>query len=195
MFLLAVGVEGAGLTLTGVSVYDSAGTSGSILSGGWNNTCVGVAQLTLTGFPGCPPTIDISTLGQYTLTYTTSGNLPGQFANLELFFNGDTYAPGIHVVIDQNTPTPTLIVPDQFQQCLQFNCAPNPPGPGSLTYASGGLVVTAEQFTETDPTGVWTGTIQFSVADASGVPEPASVVLVSLALLAAPIVLRCRARR
>jgi hypothetical protein len=197
IFLLAGGAQGGSLTLSGVSIYDSAGTSGLMLSGGWNTQCGAVYQLFLTGITTCPLTaIDISTPGDYTYTYSTTGGLPGQFANLELFFSGDTFAPGIHVVIDRSdlTNPPVLVVPNLFQHCLAFNCSPGPDGAGSLTYSSGSQTVTATKFTEVDSNGSWTGTIQFSVAD-SGVPEPASLALVGSALLAAPIVLRRRARR
>jgi MYXO-CTERM domain-containing protein len=191
--LLAAGAQAAPLTLIGVSVYDGNDPSGSMYTGGWNTLCGGVAQLDLTGVSTCPMVpMDISSPGVYTFIYT-AGNLSGAFTNLELFFNGDAFTPGIHTVIGPNSPG-SLQVPTVFQYCLAYYCSPQPPGPGSLTYASGDLTVTATQFTETNPQGVWTGTIQFSVEDDSDVPEPASAGLVGLALLAVPFVLRRRAR-
>lgn len=196
IFLLAAGAQGAALTLSGVSIYGAGDTTGAMESGGWNTACGGISHLFL-NVSTCPMApIDISTPGQYIYTYHTATYLTDSYADLELFFGGETYTPGIHLFIARNDPNqpPAMVVPTLYQYCLGYYCNPEPDGSGSLTYVSGSLKVTANEFTEVDLNNVWTGTIQLSVAD-TGVPEPASLALVGLALLAAPIVLRRRARR
>ena len=134
-----------------------------------------VLYLSLNG-QSVAPDIDISAPGTYFFTYNTGGTGSGAYADLALFFDGVTAAPGIHVAIQRSNPA-ELLVTTSSGYCLGYgSCTTS--GPGSLTYDDG--LVSLRAFTS-DP-GSPTGVITLSVGDGSSVPEPASIALVGLAL-------------
>jgi hypothetical protein len=191
MLALTVGAQAAPLSLKGILVFggDSTGLLGT---GGWNTVCQGgVAQLGITGHGTCPLSpLDISTPQTYTFDYfpAVAGSVGDRYADLELFFNGETYMPGIHVIIDRQAGSnpPISAASSTTQQCVFYNsfdasCSTPPVGPSSLTYSSGGLTVTALHFTANSD---WNGQIQFSVASLTGVPEPGTFSLLGAGCLA-----------
>lgn len=195
LVLFAAGAHAGTVTLTGIAVFggDSTGLLGT---GGWNTACNSpVAQLAIAGYATCPLSVDISTPGVYTFDYSAQGSVGDEFADLELFFNGQTLTPGIHAVIDRDSssnPPPLSAATAATQQCLYYNsfsasCSPAPLGPGSLTFSAGGETVTLLEFTATQS---WTGEIQLLVG--GGVPEPGTAQLLGLGFFALLVIRPCR---
>lgn len=188
--------QAAPLTLTGVLVF-SGDSTGLLGWGGWNTACnSGVAQMSIAGFATCPLAVDISTPQLYTFNYR-AGGVPERWANLELFFNGDTLLPGIHLINDLSVPGyPITAASTTTQQCLFYNaynpsCSPTPIGPSSAEYSSGSLLVTPLAFT-LNPDG--SGQFQLSVTSESEVvPEPGTISLLAAGLVA--LFTRVRRRR
>lgn len=188
--------QAAGLTLTGVLVF-SGDSTGLLGWGGWNTVCnPGVAQMSVAGFSTCPLAVDISTPQLYTFNYQ-AGSVPERWVNLELFFNGETLLPGIHLINDLSMPGyPITAASTTTQQCLFYNtfnpsCAPAPIGPSLAEYSSGSLLVTPLAFTF-NPDG--SGQFQLSVTSESEVvPEPGTISLLAVGLVA--LLTRVRRRR
>jgi len=171
-------------TLSGVSVFGGTSAGGNLGSGGWNTACnVDPLALSLSGSPlsTCPLSLDISAPGTYTFEWSGSTGLGDQYANLELFFDGNAQNPGLHVLIDRNAPSPTLQVP-AGNECLAYFCG-NVSGPSTLIYSDGTHTVTVNSFTKAE--GGWSGTFSFTVD--SAVPEPGTLGFGALALLLLPL--------
>lgn len=191
MSLLAPAAR-ASTTITGVMVFNTNDTQGgTIASGGWEAPCYGnIGEMTLSGYGPCAPfSIDISAPGTYDFTYSTDRPLGlADYAGLELFFDGSSL-PGITVYIA--TPTSTgLIAPSTSNRlCAGYTgCTAN----GGLDFVDGALTVTATEFTVISGSN-WTGDISLNVT--TGVPEPASIALVSAGFLAMGLAFQARRKR
>jgi hypothetical protein len=135
--------------------------------------------------------IDISAFGTYDISYTaSSGSLSGTYADLELFFDGNS-TPGITAVINRSSQT-VLIAPTSSSLFCLSSYTPCTATSG-LVFVDGTNTVTLTGFTLT-PSDGWVGDISLDV-EADTVPEPASLGLVSAGFLAAGLAFAARRKR
>ena len=200
MLLLLGAWHAQAATVTGIIVYDTAGSGGSMVSGGANTLggdgAVNLYLDTGLGFVnsgnGSSTAISVPLApGTYTWTYhvDASGYVNGFYMQLDLFFDGNNSNAGIMGVVPIYNPSPSLSAPTTTTSYdLGFD---NSIGSNSLSFVDGPNMVTLTNFTflsggtdlvsqyDSVPNGVadFYGTIALSVQGTVSTPEPASLAL------------------
>jgi hypothetical protein len=188
-------------TVTGMIVYDTTGSGGSMVSGGANTLggdfAVNLYLNTGSGFVNSGDSLSSTAIsvplapGTYTWTYhvDASGSVSGSYMQLDLFFDGNKSNAGITGVVPIYNPSPSLSAPTTTTSYdLGFNSST---GSNSLSFVDGSNTVTLTNFTflsgGTDlvspfddvPNGVadFYGAIALNVQGTASTPEPASLAL------------------